>query len=128
MLSGIIRTIKAAFLCLDDRINPVRISPRNRDADLSQNSIRKAVALETFPSHAIVLGSVKPASWTATGEKPRLSSSLPERCENNIGVVRIKNDVGSSGIFIFGQNFCPRLPTVGSSKRSEERRVGKERI
>src|SRR5258708_14243708 len=51
MLSGIIGTIKPTLFRLDDRINPVRIAPGNRDTHLTRNSFGQAIALETFPGN-----------------------------------------------------------------------------
>src|SRR6266496_2667015 len=102
MLSGIIGTIKAAVLGLDDRINAVGIGTGNCDTDLTQDSIGEAPAFEAFPGNAIIFGSVEPASWPAARKKPRLPSSLPQRSENNVWIVRIKNDIDPPGIFIFG--------------------------
>ena len=65
MLSGIIGAVKTAFLRLDDCINAVGIGTGNRDTDPSQDSFGEAIALETFPRHAIVFRSIEPTSWTA---------------------------------------------------------------
>ena len=102
MLPGIIGTVKTAFLRLDDRINAIGIGTGNRDADLTQDSLGETVTLEMFPGNAIVFRSVKSTSWTAAGKKPRLPSRLPEGCENNVWIVRIKNDIDPASIFVFG--------------------------
>src|SRR5206468_10531106 len=65
MLSGVIGTIKAALFRLDDRINAVRIGTGHRDADLTEDSFRQAIALEMFPGNAIIFRSVEATSWTA---------------------------------------------------------------
>ena len=100
MLSGVIGTIKAAFLCLDDCIDAIRIGSGNGDADLAEDSSGKPVAFEVLPCNAIIFRSVEPAAGTAAGEKPRLSSRLPERREHDVRIMRIENNVNPASIFI----------------------------
>src|SRR5206468_684287 len=118
MLPRIIRSVEATVLGLDDCINPVRISSGNGDADFPEDPTRKAVALKTLPSDAIVFGAIKSAARATAGEKPWLSSRLPKRCEHDVRIMRIENDVDAAGVFIFRQNFRPRLAAIGRAKDS----------
>src|SRR5262249_51569319 len=71
-----------------------------------------------FPCYAVVFRPIQSAARTATGEKPRLSPRLPKRCEHDVRVMRIENDVDAACVFIFGQNFRPGFAAVGCAKNS----------
>src|SRR5947207_1124309 len=100
MLPGIIRAIEPAFLRLDDRIDAIGICSRNGDANLAQDSARKTVAFQTFPRHAVIFRTVKSAARAAAGEKPRLPPRLPKRCEHDVRIVRIENNVDPASVFV----------------------------
>src|SRR5215471_14743138 len=118
MLSGIIGTIKAAFLCFDGRINAVGIGSRNCNANPSEDTFGQAIAIEPFPGDAIVFRSIKPTARTSARKKPRLPPRLPQRSENNIRIMRIKDYIDPAGVFVFRQDFRPGLPTVSGPKYS----------
>ena len=101
MLPGVIRAVEPAFLGLDDRIDAIRIRSRNGDADLAQDSAGKTIALEAFPRHAVIFRTIKSAAWAATGEKPWLPPRLPKRCEHDVRIMRIENDVDPASVLIF---------------------------
>src|SRR5437867_2596512 len=71
-----------------------------------------------FPSHAVVFRAIQTAAGSATREKPRLPSRLPERRKNNVRIVRVKHDVDAAGVFILAQNFRPCLAAVARAKNS----------
>src|SRR5947208_5894105 len=118
MLAGVIGAVKPAFLRLDDCVNAVGIRTRNGDADLTKDSFGKAVTLEMFPRDAIIFRPIKSAACTAAGEKPRLSARLPKRCEDDVRVMRIKDNIDPAGVLVFGQNFRPRFSAVGRPENS----------
>ena len=101
MLTGIIGTVKAALFRFYDRINTVGIGAGNSDPDLAEDSVGKAIALEMFPGNAVILGAIQSAARAAAGEKPRLSTRLPERCEDDVRIMRIENKVDAAGVFVF---------------------------
>jgi len=101
MLAGIIGTIESTLFRLDDRINAIGIGPGNGDADLAENAFRKTISLETFPRNAIVFRSIKSAARATAGEKPWLPARLPKRCENDVWIMRIENNVDPACIFVF---------------------------
>src|SRR5438045_7801686 len=88
------------------------------DAALPQNTLRDPVTHEMSPRNRIVFTPGYPTSSTTAGKKPRLPSRLPEGCENNVWIVRIKNNIDPARIFVFGQNLRPGLPTVAGPKYS----------
>src|SRR5215472_545056 len=116
MLSGIIGAVQPAVLRLDDCIDAIGISSGNRDTNPAENSIGKTISLEAFPRDAVVFGTVKPAARAATGEEPGLPARLPERCEHDVLVMWIENDIDAAGVFVFGQNFRPCFATVTRAK------------
>src|SRR6476660_4797292 len=118
MLPGIIRAIEPAFLRLDNRIDAIRIRSRNGDADPAQDSARKTIALEAFPRHAVVFGTVKSATRAAAREKPWVPPRLPKRCEHDVRIMRIENNVDPASVFIFRQDFRPCFAPVGRTKNS----------
>src|SRR5207302_5534990 len=73
---------------------------------------------EPFPGRAAVFRSIQAAPRPAAGEKPRLSSRLPERGKDNVRVVRIEHDVDAARVLVFAQNFRPCLAAVGRAKNS----------
>src|SRR5437667_5284940 len=118
MLTGVIRPVEAAFLGFDECIDAIGISSRHGNADLAQDSARKTITLEMFPRNAVIFRTVKSAARTAAGEKPRLSPRLPKRCEDDVRIMRIENNVDPAGVFIFGQNFRPCFAAISSTKNS----------
>ena len=78
MLSGVIGTVKAAFLRLDDCISAVRIGSRNGNTDLAEDSSRKPISFQMFPGDTIIVGAIQSAARTTAGEKPWLPSRLPK--------------------------------------------------
>ena len=102
MLAGVIGAKEAAVLRFDNRVDTIGISSGNRDADPTENSVRKTIPLQAFPCYAVVFRSVQSAPRTAAGEKPRLTPRLPKRSEHDVRVMRIENDVDAACIFIFG--------------------------
>src|SRR5438046_1635526 len=71
-----------------------------------------------FPRDTIILRSIESAARAAAGEKPRLPARLPKRCEHDVGIMRIKDNIDPAGVLIFGQNFRPRFSAVGRSENS----------
>ena len=101
MLAGVIRTIKTAFLRLDDCIDAIRICAGNGNTDLAKNSFWEAVAFEMFPGNAVIFGTIEAAARSAAGEKPRLPARLPERRENDIRVMRIEDNINPASVLVF---------------------------
>jgi len=58
------------------------------------------------------------AAWPAAGEKPGLSSRLPERGENDIRIMRVEHHIDPAGIFVFRENFRPRFAAVACPENS----------
>ena len=101
MLAGIIGAIESTLFRLDDRINAIGIGPGNGDADLAENTFGKTVPFEMFPCDAVILRAIKSAAWAATGKKPWLPPCLPKRCEDDVRIMRIENNVDPACIFVF---------------------------
>ena len=101
MLPGIIGAVEAALLGLDDSIDAVGIGAGNGYADLAENAFGKTVPLEMLPGDAIIFRAIKSAARAAAGKKPWLPPCLPERCENDVRIMRIENNVDPAGVFIF---------------------------
>src|SRR5690349_19417765 len=118
MLPCIVGAIETAFLGLDNCVHAIGIGSRNGDADLAQDSVGKTVSLEPFPCDAIIFRSVQAAAGTATGEKPRLPPRLPEGCEYDVRIMRIKHDVDSASVLVFRQNFGPSFSAIRGTKNS----------
>src|SRR5580765_7850645 len=74
--------------------------------------------LNFLPSCPAIRGAVQPASRAAAIHAPGSAPSLPERCEQNIGVARIESDVNRAGLGILVQDFLPSLAAVASAKDS----------
>ena len=41
---------------------------------------------------------------------------LPERSKDDVGIVRIENDIDAAGVFVFVENFLEGLSAVGRAK------------
>ena len=54
-----------------------------------------------FPGNAIIFGAIESAAWAAAGEKPWLPARLPKRCEDDVRIMRIENDIDPAGVFVF---------------------------
>src|SRR6266487_4060665 len=99
MLASVFGTIEPAFFCFDDGVDAVRIRARNGDADLSEISIRQSISLETFPGHTVVFRAIQTAARPAARKKPRLPARLPERGEDDVRIMRIKDNIDPAGVF-----------------------------
>ena len=53
-----------------------------------------------FPGNAVIFGAIESAAGAAAGEKPWLPPRLPERCENDVRIMRIENNVDAAGVFV----------------------------
>src|SRR6266480_5067273 len=69
-----------------------------------------------FPGNTVVVRSVETASRTAAGKEPWLPARLPKRGEDNVGIVRVEDNMDAAGIFVFRQDFRPGLATVTRAK------------
>ena len=114
--AAIFRAEKSALFRLDHRVDAIRIRAGNGHTDSPENSFRKSIAFESLPGDAAIFGSIKSAARPAAGKKPGLPTRLPERRKNDIGIMRIKDDIDSARVLIFAQNFRPRFPSIGRAK------------
>src|SRR5437879_9814324 len=71
-----------------------------------------------FPRNSVVFGAVKSTSSATAGKKPRLPARLPKRPKDNVGIVRVKDNIDSARVFVFRQNFRPCLAPIACAKNS----------
>src|SRR5438067_5098093 len=72
--------------------------------------------LKLFPCRAAIVRAIETAAGAAVRKRPRHATSLPERSENDIRILRIECDVDPAGVFIFIENLLPGLPAVNGAK------------
>src|SRR5450432_1343211 len=113
VVAAIFRAENPAFLRFNDGINPIGISARNAHADATKNAFGQAMSLELLPGSSTVDRTIKPAAFAAAREKPGLPADLPERREERVRIMRVEDDVDRAGVFVFAQDFRPRLSAVG---------------
>ena len=118
VIAAVVGLKDAAFLRLDDRVNAIGIGARNGHADAPENALRQTVSLQMLPGVAAIGRAIKPAPFTAAGEKPRLPPHLPERGEQSVRIMRVENDVDRAGVLVFAQDFRPGLAAIGRAKNS----------
>src|ERR1700722_81298 len=73
---------------------------------------------ETLPGCSTVPRAVKSTSRSAAGHTPGSAASLPQRCEKNVGVVRVEGDIDASGVLIFVQHLFPGLAAIGGTENT----------
>src|SRR5437667_10813476 len=105
MLPGVIGTVKTAFLRLDNCVDAIGIGSGNGNADLAEDSSGKSVVFEMFISNAVVLRAIQAAALPAAGEKPRLSSRLPVRREDDVRIIPVLSDNNYSMILLHRINY-----------------------
>src|ERR1019366_10526233 len=76
-IAGIVGAIESAFFGFDERIDPIGIRSRNRNANASEIAFRQTVAGKLFPRESAVYRLVQAAAWAAAVEVPGLAADLP---------------------------------------------------
>src|SRR5438445_13228889 len=72
--------------------------------------------LKLSPCRPAIIRAIYTAAGAAVRKRPRHATSLPERSENDIRILRIECDVDPAGVFIFIKNLFPGFATI---KRTE---------
>ena len=58
------------------------------------------MAFQVRPCAAAVSGFIKTASWAAAVQAPRRAIDLPQRGEQRVGIIGIKNHVNRAGLVV----------------------------
>ncbi len=100
---------------LDQRIDAVGVR-RDGDANLSIGSLGQAVLFEALPGCSAIARAIEPAARAAARHAPRRAPCLPQRCKQNVGIMRIESHVDAASVFVLVQNFLPGLTAVGRAE------------
>src|SRR5258708_7001614 len=116
-LAAIVGAVKAAIgiAGFDEGVDAIGVG-RDRDADASVGAFGQAMLLEPLPCRAAVGGAVQSAAGTTVGHAPGSAASLPERGEQNIGIVRVEGYVDAAGVLIFIEDLLPGLAAIGGAE------------
>src|SRR5437660_947719 len=96
---------------LDQRVHTIGIR-RYCDSDLAVRSFGKPVLFQMLPGRAAIVGPVDAAAGAAAGHAPRGAARLPQRSKENVGIMRVKSNVDSTGVLILVENFLPGLSSI----------------
>ncbi len=106
-----------AFLRLDDRVESVGVRTGYRDPDLAEHAFGHAwVARELGPGIPSVRGLPEPGVRSAAPHLPGFAVHLPDRCVDDVRVLRIEGQVDGSGGIAHVQDPLPALPAVGRAE------------
>src|ERR1039457_3144881 len=72
--------------------------------------------LQLLPCDSGVARFVEAGPRTAAGKVPRLAAHLPQRCIDDVWIVRIKRDIDRAGALVLVQDSGPNTPTVEAAK------------
>src|SRR6185437_503563 len=106
------RTIDATELRrIDSRIDRVRITWSDGDADASETLFERRQTLRQWMPRVAAVGSfVESTAWTLPrAVLPWSLSSGPQVRVNDFRVLRIESECGGAGVLVFVENFLPRL-------------------
>src|SRR5713226_576478 len=110
--AAVIAAVETALLGLNERVNNIRIGTGNRHADFSERALGHAVAFDALPGSAVVVRTVEAVLVAATVERPRSAVAFPHCREEDVGILRIENDVDAAGAVIEVENFLPGFTAV----------------
>ena len=103
---------------LDERVNPVRIVRRHRQADLAEWWFRQSVSGEVRPRAAAVAGPVESAALSPTLPTPCPNPHLPHAGKQDLRIVGIHHNVRSPRVFVHEQDVLPCLTPVRGAKHA----------
>jgi len=119
--AAIIAAVEAAFLRFDQRVNDIRIGAGNGHADAAERTLGHAVAFDALPGGAVVVRTVEAVLVAATVERPRRAVAFPHCGEEDVGVLRIENDVAAARAVAEVENFLPGFAAI---TRAEDAALG----
>src|SRR5437016_1782960 len=114
--AAVIAAVEAALLGFDERIHNVRIGAGNGHADAAERALGHAVAFDALPGSAVVVRTVKAVFVAATVERPGRAVAFPHCGEEDVGILRIENDVDAAGAVVEVENFLPGFAAVAGAE------------
>src|SRR6266700_2455203 len=116
--AAVIAAVEAAFLRFDERVNNIRVGAGNRHANAAERALGHAIAFDALPGSAIVGRTVEAVLVAATVERPRSAVAFPHRSKENVGILRIKNDVDAAGAVAQVENFLPGFAAIAGAENA----------
>ena len=100
---------------LDQRVDPVRVRARDREAHAPHLRIRESVLLRQLrPALAPVVRDVEPRPVAVPGlEEPGPAPERPHGREHLVRVLRVLDELGDAGVLVHVEDLPPGLATVG---------------
>src|SRR5260370_19741633 len=116
--AAVIAAVEAALLGFDQRVNNIRIGAGNRHADFPERAFGHAVAFNALPGSTIVVRTVETVLVATAVEHPGRAVAFPHRSKENVGILRIKNDVDASGPGVPVANFLPGFAAIAATENA----------
>ncbi len=114
--AAIVAAVEAALFRFDERVNDVGLGAGNRNADAAERTFGDAVAFDALPGGSVVARTVEAILGSATVERPRSAVAFPHCGEEHMRILRIEDDVDSTGAVVKIEDFFPSLTTVARSE------------
>src|SRR6266581_1568385 len=76
------------------------------------------IVVDQGPVGAAVIAAVEAVLVAATVERPRSAVAFPHRSKENVGILRIKNDVDAAGAVVQVENFLPGFAAIAGAENS----------
>ena len=100
----------------DERVDAVRVAPRDLRRDLADRRFRQTMFGEPFPGEALVSRAEKSASRPAAEPAPGVDLELPHARENNPRIAGIHRHIRAAGVLVDKQRAHPRLAAIGRAE------------
>ncbi len=113
--AAIVGAIQPALGSLNQRIHTIGIRGHG-DSNFAVGPFGQAVFFKPLPCASAIVRTIESAARTAARQSPRGAPRLPQRCEKNVRVARIKRDIDAARVLILAQNFLPGLSSVGGAE------------
>ena len=111
--TGVVGQKEPALVCLDLRVNAIRVGARHGQADLPERAFRQpGVPRDLGPVVSAVGRLEDPAAGSTARHFERVSIRLPQRDVHHLRVVRIDDQLVGAGLVVPEQDPVPRLPAI----------------
>src|SRR5580700_10038271 len=115
LLSAVIGAVKPWGLIFDKCVNSFRVRLRDVHANPTQWVVRgrQTVARQLLPCRTRVVRHVNSAAGPSAVQIPCMDGHLPHARKECVGIVRIHDQVGTSGPLVDEKHLLPRLSAIG---------------